>query len=37
MDRREKHWSMIVREDGSKHVRTEEDVTSEDFRTLKPP
>ncbi|KAK1664569.1 hypothetical protein QYE76_052728 [Lolium multiflorum] len=38
MDERDKHWSMITHEgDGSKHVRIEEDATSGDFRTLKPP
>ena len=37
MDKRDKLWSMIVHGDGSKHVRIEEDVSSEDFRTLKPP
>jgi hypothetical protein len=37
MDGRDKHWSMIVHGDGSKHLRMEEDATSGDFRTLKPP
>jgi hypothetical protein len=37
MDERDKHWSMIVHEDGSKHLKMEEDATSGDFRTLKPP
>jgi hypothetical protein len=37
MDERDKHWSMIVYGDGSKRLRIEEDATSEDFRTLKPP
>jgi hypothetical protein len=36
MDERDKHWSMIGNEDGSKHVRTKEEATSGDFRTLKP-
>jgi hypothetical protein len=36
MDARDKYWSMIVHGDRSKHVRIEEDVTSEDFGTLKP-
>jgi hypothetical protein len=37
MDERNKHWSMIVHGDGSKRLRIEEDSTSGDFRTLKPP
>jgi hypothetical protein len=37
MDERNKHWSMIVHRDGSKRLRIEEDATSGDFRTLKPP
>jgi hypothetical protein len=37
MDKRDKHWSMIMHGDGSKHVEIEEDTTSGDFRTLKPP
>jgi hypothetical protein len=37
MDERDKHWSMIVHGDGSKRLRMEEDATSGDFRTLKPP
>jgi hypothetical protein len=37
MDERDKHWSMIVHEDGSKRLRTEEDVTSGDVITSKPP
>jgi hypothetical protein len=37
MDERGKHWSMIVHGDGSKRLRMEEDATSGDFRTLKPP
>jgi ribonuclease HI len=37
MDERDKHWSMIVHRDGSKRLRMEEDATSGDFRTLKPP
>jgi hypothetical protein len=37
MDERDMHWSMIMHGDGSKHVRTEEDATSGDFRFLKPP
>ena len=37
MDERDKHWSMIVHGDGSKRLRIEEDATSGDFRTLKPP
>jgi hypothetical protein len=37
MDERDKHWSMIVHGDGSKRLRLEEDATSGDFRTLKPP
>jgi hypothetical protein len=37
MDERDKHWSMIVLGDGSKHLRIEEDATSGYFRTLKPP
>jgi hypothetical protein len=37
MDERDKHWSMIMHGDGSEHVRIEEDATSGNFRTLKPP
>jgi hypothetical protein len=37
MDERDKHWSMIMHGDGSKRLRIEEDATSGDFRTLKPP
>jgi hypothetical protein len=37
MDEKDKHWSMIMHGDSSKHVRIEEDATSGDFRTLKPP
>jgi hypothetical protein len=37
MDERDKHWSMIMHGDGSKCLRMEEDATSGDLRTLKPP
>jgi hypothetical protein len=37
MDERDKHWSMSMHGDGSKRLRMEEDATSGDFRTLKPP
>jgi hypothetical protein len=37
MDERDKHWSMIAHGDRSKRLRIEEDATSGDFRTLKPP
>jgi hypothetical protein len=37
MDERDKHLSMIVHGHGSKRLRIEEDATSGDFRTLKPP
>jgi hypothetical protein len=37
MDEGDKHWSMIMHGNGSEHVRIEEDATSENFRTLKPP
>jgi hypothetical protein len=37
MDERDKNWSMIVHGDGSKRLRIEEDATSGDLRTLKPP
>jgi hypothetical protein len=37
MDERDKHWSMNMHGDGSEHERIEEDVASEDFRTLKLP
>ena len=38
MDERDKHWSMIMHgDDGSNRVRIQDDVASEDFRTLKPP
>jgi hypothetical protein len=37
MDERDKHWSMNMHGDGSKHERIEEDAAREDFRTSKPP
>jgi hypothetical protein len=37
MDERDKHWCMIMHGDGCKHLRMEEDTTSGDFKTLKPP
>jgi hypothetical protein len=37
MDERDKHWGMIMHGDGSRRFRIEEDATSEDFRTSKPP
>ena len=37
MDEKDKHWSMIMHGDGSKLVRIQDDATSEDLRTLKPP
>jgi hypothetical protein len=37
MEERDKHWSMIMHGDSSKHMRIEEDVTTRDFKTLKPP
>jgi hypothetical protein len=37
MDEKDKHWSMIVHGGGSKRLRIEEDATSGDFKTLKPP
>jgi hypothetical protein len=37
MDERNRHWSMIVHGDGSKRLRMEEEATSGDFKTLKPP
>ncbi|KAK1615004.1 hypothetical protein QYE76_020521 [Lolium multiflorum] len=38
MEEEDKHWSMITHGgDGSKHLRIEDDATSGDFRTLKPP
>jgi hypothetical protein len=37
IDQRDKHWSMIMHEDGNKRLRIEEDAISGDFRTLKPP
>jgi hypothetical protein len=37
MDESDKHWSMIMHGDGSKPLRIEEDATSGDFRTFKPP
>ena len=36
-DGKDAHWSMIMHGDGSKRVRMEDDATSGDFRTLKPP
>jgi hypothetical protein len=35
LDGRDKHWSMIVHGDGSKHLIKEEDTTSGEFRILK--
>jgi hypothetical protein len=32
MDERDKHWRMIIHKDGSKHVRIEENATSDDFK-----
>lgn len=37
MDEKDKHWSMIMHGDGSKRLRIEDDATTGDFRTLKPP
>ena len=37
MDEWDKHWSMMVHGDDNKLVRIEDDATSGDFRTLKPP
>jgi hypothetical protein len=38
MNEEHKHWSMITHGgDASKHLRIEDDATSGDFRTLKPP
>jgi hypothetical protein len=37
MVERDKHWSMIMHGDDSKHVRIEEDATSGYFKTSKPP
>jgi hypothetical protein len=37
MDERDKYWSMIVHEDGRNSVRIEDDATSGDFKTSKPP
>ena len=37
MDERDKHWSMAMHGDGSKHVMIQEKATDEDFRTLRPP
>ena len=38
MDERDKQWSRITHgEDGSKRGRIEDDATTGDFRTLKPP
>jgi hypothetical protein len=38
MDEGDKHWSMITHGgDGSKYLRIEDDTTSGDFGTLKPP
>ena len=36
-EEKDKHWSMIVRGDGSKHTGIGDDATSGDFCTLKPP
>ena len=37
MDERDKHWSMAMHGDASKHVMIQEKATDEDFRTLRPP
>ena len=37
MDKKDEYWSMNVHGDGSKRVRIEDDATSGDFLTLKPP
>jgi hypothetical protein len=37
LDGRDKHWSMVVHGDGSKHLIKEEDAASGEFRTLKQP
>jgi hypothetical protein len=37
MDERDQHWCMILHEDGCKHVKIEDDTTSEDCKTFKPP
>jgi hypothetical protein len=37
MDERDKHWSMIMHGDDNKLVRIEEDATSGNFITSKPP
>jgi hypothetical protein len=37
MDERDNYWNMNMHGDGRQHERIEEDATSEDFRTLKPP
>ena len=37
MDEKDKYWSMIIHGDGSKRLRIEDDSTTGDFRTLKPP
>src|SRR4051812_1804250 len=37
MDERDKHWSMAMHGDGSKHVKIQEKATDGDFKTLRPP
>jgi hypothetical protein len=37
LDGTDKHWSMVVYGDGSKHLIKEEDAASGEFRTLKQP
>jgi len=37
IDEKVKHWNLIVHGDGSELARIQDDVASEDFRTLKPP
>jgi hypothetical protein len=37
IDERDKLWSMIMHGDDSKRLKIEEDATSGDVRTLKPP
>jgi hypothetical protein len=36
-DEKDKHWSIIMHGDGSKRMRIEDNATTQDFRTLKPP
>jgi hypothetical protein len=37
MDKRDKHWSMVIHGEDNKHMIQEEDAASRELRTLKQP